>query len=250
MLKIICLFIIVFTHLTIASEDITIAAEDSAGPWGDKNGNGAGNEIVIEAFKAVNINAKLQIVPYGRAKHLVLAGKAVACFSMSWEPALKDKIIFSSEPLYTVFATLFKNSQNKTLIDSINQIPSKSTIGTVLGYEYPENFNALKNRNVSFDEARDELTNIKKLARNRVDYIILMLDELKTLEYLISDNVIEKEIAKALVISKQGSYVGFSMLHPAGQKTKEKFDKGLSIIKKNGVYKSIIDKWKNKLIHK
>ncbi len=53
-LSLFAIYLFCFTiSASLQARIIELGAEDGAGPWGDKDGQGAGNEIVIAAYKAV-----------------------------------------------------------------------------------------------------------------------------------------------------------------------------------------------------
>lgn len=225
---------------------VELGAEDGAGPWGDKDGHGAGNEIVLAAYKAAGMDIKLNILSYAKAKALTLEGKIAGCFSMAWEPELEGKIVFAKEPLYTPSAVFFKNTKHSLKAKNIDQIEEKSVVGTVIDYEYPEAVVALKKRGVKFEEGYSEEANLKKLVQNRYPTTVAMIDELKSSDFLIQKAGVKGLVEVAFIASKQGSFVGFSLNHPDGKLAKAKFDEGYALIKKNGTLEKILKKWRAK----
>lgn len=245
-LKKIFYLVLLSSCLSSFAETIEIAAEDAAGPWGGKDGQGAGNEIVVAAFKAAGVTPKLLVSSYARAKTMTIEGSVAGCFSMAWEPELEGKVVFAKEPLYTPSAVFFKNKSNSFTAKAVSEIPEKTVVGTVIDYEYPEVVNSLKKRGIVFEEGYDEETNLKKLAQHRFPTAVAMVDELKSSDYLLQKVQLKDKVEVAFVASEQGSYVGFSLKHPQGKMAKAKFDQGYAIIKKNGTVARILKKWSNK----
>ena len=90
-------------------EKLVILAEDDAAPWSCMDGTGMANDIVRAAFTAGGVEIDLQIVPYERAKQMVIKGGAIACLSMSWQPEYEGKIAFAAEPLFVCETDYFQN---------------------------------------------------------------------------------------------------------------------------------------------
>ena len=239
------IFLFLFSSVAIATT-IELGAEDAAGPWGDKDGNGAGNEIVKASYKAAGIDVKLNILSYAKAKAMTLEGKLAGCFSMAWESGLEGKVIFAKEPLYTPSAVFFKNIKHPLKAKNLEQISENYVIGTVIDYEYPEAVVALKKRGVKFEDGYSEEANLKKLSQNRYPTTVAMIDELKSADLLIQKAGVKGSVDVAFVASKQGSFVGFSLNHPDGKLAKAKFDEGYALIKKNGILEKILQKWRAK----
>lgn len=235
--------IAVFCALNAGAAQFTLGAENAAGPWGLEDGTGAGNEVVVEAFKAAGEEVRLTVLPYARAKALTLEGELDGCFAMAWEPALEGRVVFAAAPLYSVRAVFFENSAAPIKTASIAEFPKDATLGVVTGYEYPEPVNALKQRGVRFQEATSEEINLRHLAAGRVSSVVLVLDALKSDGYILHKAQVQSRVRRAFEAGGQGSYVGFSTKSPRGLKAKEAFDRGYAIIRENGVYQAIITRW-------
>ena len=103
----------------------TIMAEDASEPFSRGDGTGYANDIVKAAFQAAGFDVRLNVVPYARCKKSLEDGTTAACFSMSWIPEFKDRIVFSDQPLYQVYADVFQNSQAPRKISSANDLPKR-----------------------------------------------------------------------------------------------------------------------------
>jgi polar amino acid transport system substrate-binding protein len=123
-----------------AKQPLIIAAEDGAGPWGQTDGTGCGNDIVLAAYAAVKVPVKLEVMPYARAKSGALSGGFVACFGMAWTPELEGKILFADKPLYRVTAVLIQATARPLNVTEGSALKAGTKVGTVLGYEYPPVF--------------------------------------------------------------------------------------------------------------
>ena len=93
--------LLLFPGLGYGEDRLVILAEDDAAPWSFKDGTGCANDVVKAAFAAAKVDIDVQVMPYERAKQMVLKGSAVACLSMSWDSAYDGKVLFADKPLFT-----------------------------------------------------------------------------------------------------------------------------------------------------
>lgn len=206
---------------------LLILAEDAAEPWSRADGSGLANDMVRQAFAAAGTPIRLQVVPYARCKASVIAGQAVACLAMSEEPDLKGKVIFAEQPLYAPEAHLLARRADASNYPSLQTLPKGTVVGIVNGYEYPAELMALAQRGIVFDRSPSEVANLKKLAAGRVQLAVAMLDEHKTAAKLCADAGIGSDVlTSALTAGRQGSYIGFSLRHPDGERARLAFNEG------------------------
>ena len=243
------LIMFTLTPLAYSQTTYTILAEDAAGLWGQTDGTGAGNDIVIAAYAAMGVKVKLSVVPYNRCKTFVMNGHALACFGMGWSDELKGKVIFPQERLYTNTATIFVRKTDAHNTKSIADIRPKTSIGTVLGYEYPNIFmRLLTSKALVVDNALNESQSLRKLAVGRIDLVIANIDDLKNAEYLIKQAGVTDSVEAAFELESAGTFLGFATADaqtPAAMKT---FDAGMAIIKRDGTLAKILKNWKAKLV--
>ena len=231
-------------------QPLIIAAEDGAGPWGQVDGTGCGNDLVLAAYAAVKVPVKLEIMPYSRAKNGALSGIYVGCFGMAWTPELKGKILFAEKPLYRVTAMLLQSSVKPLNATSVKELSAGTKVGTVLGYEYPPAFYTLvKQRKLTPMPAYSEIISLKNLELNRVDAALVVVDELKNTDYLIAQAGLAGRVEPAFSIGGQATFLGFSRAHPLSEYARAKFNEGFAIILRDGTYKRILEAWKAKQVH-
>jgi len=244
------LFLLAFLAMTSSpfAKTYTILAEDAAGLWAQPDGTGCANDIVIAAFKAVDAEIFLVVTPYVRAKQLVMQGRAFACFSMALDDELKGKVVFPRTPLYTNTATIFVRKSEAVKYFSMADIPPYSVIGTARGYEYPDEFaNMVREGRLIADIAPDETHSLKKLAAGRFDFVIMTLDELKTVDFVLKQAGVVDTVQPAFVVGNMDTFVGFAVGYPETADALEEFDAGMAIIKKNGTMEKILASWKAKI---
>lgn len=223
---------------------LEIAVEDDAAPWSMKDGSGYANDLVEAAFKAVQIEVKLKVMPYARCKRLTEEGKSVACFSMSWEPDLAGKISFSAKPLFICRADYFQNINKPLPVQHESDLRKPIIVGSVIGYEYPESTLQLAKKGViKFEPTRSEDINLKKLALGRIDATLINHNQIKSAEVKLGLAGVKDRVAYAFSAGTLSSYIGFSELHPQGRWAREQFDRGFRLIIDNGVAKQLEKKW-------
>ncbi len=232
---------------TTSKPPLVIAAEDGAGPWGQVDGTGCGNDIVLAAYAAAKVPARLEVMPYSRAKSGVLAGHYVACFGMAWTEDLKGKVVFADKPLYSVTAMLVQSLAKPLGASNAKELASGTRVGTVFEYEYPPAFYQLVKQGVLMPmPAYGEVMSLKNLDLNRIDAALVVIDELKNLDYLIAQAGLEGKVGPAFALGGQGTYLGFSTAHPQSGYARRKFNEGFAIIAKDGTLKKILEAWKNR----
>ncbi len=229
-----------------AAETVELAAEDDAAPWSRKDGSGYANEVVVAAFKAVGVDAKLTVMPYARCKHLVVEGEVAGCFSMSKVPELADTVAFADKPLFVCYSDYFQNVNKPVVTKGSPDLPRGTRVGTVEGYEYPPSVYALKEQGtIVFESSTSEELNLKKLADNRLDLALINYNETKPAEFLLAPIGATGKLVPALRSGTLDSFIGFSRKHKQGLWALEKFNAGMKLISEDGTLKAIETKWVN-----
>ena len=135
------------------NKTIIIDAEDGAGPWGQANGTGAGNDLVLAAYKAANTDVQLRVVPYTRCKMEVFKGKVDGCFGMGVDSETKTNTILAEKPLYTP-ANTFIMAKGTSFGKTIKDIPPGTTVGIVNGYEYHDEVMNLQAQGIKIEKIK------------------------------------------------------------------------------------------------
>ncbi len=230
------------------AEKLAILAEDDAAPWSCKDGTGLANDIVKAAFAAGGAEIDLQVVPYERAKQLVIKGTAVACFSMSWQPEYEGIIVFAEQPLFTCETDYYQNAGKPMSCRRESEITARLVVGTVVGYEYPPSVRRLENQGLlTLEESPSEELNLKKLAAGRIDAALINHDDFKTIDFLIGRAKAEGKVSLAFHCGELGSFIGFSQVNQHGPWARERFDAGHRVIAGNGQLKQIVQRWHDTL---
>ncbi len=225
------------------TEHVQILVEDAASPWSNRDGVGYANDLVRAAFQAAGVTADLVVVPYARCKSLVMQGGAVGCFSMSASPELANRVRFADKPLFSVTPRIYYNPKRRAKPRSLADIKPGMRLGIVRGYEYPPFVDQLARRGVLLDRAESDVTNLRKLAVNRLDAALIMTDEMRSAD-LIRQQAGARDIAFAFQSQPMDSFIGFSTRHADGDAQRRRFNAGFETISSNGVRQTIQAQWK------
>ena len=228
----------------LAGSPIEIMVEDAAAPMSNPDGSGYANEVVLAAFAAVDAPVKLTVVPYARCKKYVLSGAVAACLSMADAPELAGKVRLSGLPLFYAYPRFYYHASRPVAAKSLAELKPGLRVGIVNGYEYPAEVRQLTQRGIHLLEARSEETNLKKLAVGHIDLVVSMMDDFKDDDTLIARAGVQ-QVVFGFASAPQGSYIGFSSLHPQGEQARQLFNRGFAAIVLNGTRAALERKWKN-----
>ncbi|MET0857987.1 MAG: transporter substrate-binding domain-containing protein [Telluria sp.] len=187
----------------LAGGRVQILVEDAASPWSNRDGTGYANDLVRAAFEAAGVTVDLTVVPYARCKTLVRQGGAVACFSMSDDLDMAKLVRFSDKPLFSVTPRFYYNVSRAPRARSVEQLNAGMRVGIVLGYEYPPFVAQLAARGVVLENGRSDVANLRKLAVGRLDFALVMTDEMRS-EELIQAQAGVKQIGRAFQSTPMG----------------------------------------------
>jgi len=228
---------------------LEFAVEDDAGPWSLRDGSGYANDVVRAAFRAVNVELTLVVVPYARCKLLAEEGRSAACFSMSKLPSLQRTIAFPTTPLFVFTAEYFQGTAKPVRAGSLAALPRGTVVGVVQGYEYPASVYALRDRGVIvLEETASEELNIRKLADGRVALALLNHNDVKTADYMVAMAGLTGRVKPAFRAGVLPSYIGFSRKHPRGLEARALFERGVRLLAANGEMARIDKRWKARVV--
>ena len=135
------------------------------------NKKGVFVELVKTTAKKAGIQVDVSVMPPKRAIQSFLAGKLDMLF-----PGLdiqfgkqKNKVLPSRELIYTKIDFAFTRNDKKK-INSISGLKGKR-VGLTSGYPYAATI--IQNKNIMIDWAKSDVSNVKKLAKGRIDVFIV-----------------------------------------------------------------------------
>jgi polar amino acid transport system substrate-binding protein len=200
-------------------------------------------EICTEAFKAVGINTKYVFFPWNRTENLLKNGKVFAALPYA-KTDERSALYYFSDPILDSKALFFYLKDNKKIPDnfawnSMNDF-NPFIMGGLLGYWYVDNFE--KNKlNVVYSIS--DVANFSNLINRRVDFI-LITDQVGW--HIIRKNFPD-HLNKIKTLPKPESNFPFHLMisksYPDYKKLTTEFNRGLKIIKKNGTFAKISEKY-------
>jgi len=230
--------------LDVAPPPFEIAVEDAADPWSRADGSGFANDMVRNAFRASGFDVAFRVVPYARCKNMVLSGAVVACFSMSPEPDLRDRVTFPAVPLFECYTTLVQNPARPLGAARLDALPRGTVIGAVLGYEYPREVDeARRAGRIMIETSPSEETLLRKLAARRIAGALINVNASKPLEFIAARARVANGYEAAGRVGTLSSYLGFSRAHPRGAEAVRAYEEGMRRIASNGAAAGVVRDW-------
>jgi polar amino acid transport system substrate-binding protein len=228
---------------------VLIGAEDDAAPWSYADGSGYANSIVVEAFKEAGWHAELKVVPYARCKRLAEVGELAGCFSVSRTATPEPQLIFPKTPVIEPHFVAYATPDSPMNGCDPKTWSRKPHVGLVNGYEYVDTIENLRNAGaMNVQIVNSEVSGLNMIAANRIDTLILTLDEIKREDMLFeqaSAKTHESRGALRRVCDFGGmpAYIAFSAKHPQGATALAAYESGIAILKKNGRIKTLQREW-------
>jgi len=236
-----------FLFSSFSLETIELATEEYP-PFTSKNISHQGfvSKIVKQSFEAVNIKINYKFYPGARAFKLTKDGVHIGTVPWSLRKE-REAFFYYSDPVavadiemfFVLKSSYFSWEPRKQNFNDL----SKFSIGGVRSYNYGEEFQeAEKNGIIKVQRVTDVRQNFRKLFNKRIDVVIghkqVAMHHLnnsfsKSHKYRIKSFPVKIE-------SEGFYYILFSKANPRGEEMKDKFNEGLSIIKRNGEYDKIL----------
>jgi len=229
----------------LAVPAITIMVEDASEPFSRADGSGYANDLVRAAYKAAGVKLTLNVVPYARCKEFLKRAMVPGCFAMSPSEDFKNTgIVFSREPLFEVHVDVFLNSASRRHSKSLADIPPRSTVGIINGYEYPDEVYAMEKAGIRLERNIDDSANLKMLAHNRLDAAILMTSDFENIARRRDTGGPRNVIRFAFRSGLMKSYIAFNLKNTQGKLARDAFERGFSLIVSSHETDRIRQHWK------
>jgi polar amino acid transport system substrate-binding protein len=226
---------------TVSRADTYTAAGDPYPPYGDPNNpnGGLGLEIIHAAFKTQGHEMTMKYVPWARAESGIKHG-SYDILPFTWRTDARVKVLLFSNAFSVGNVRFIKRKGDTFEFNGLQSLNGK-LVGTIRGYGYGDAFavsNAFQREN-----GNDLMTNIKKLLRQRID--LTLEDE------IVARSIISAHDPEALKhiefvntpLSVNPLYITVGLQNPKAQEIIGAFNKGLEIIKANGIYDRIFKKY-------
>lgn len=241
--KAIC--ILCFITLFLAAQDAT---QDSilfnSGTWEPytfaSEGKGVVTEIVIAACAAAAIKIDLKFLPWERCEYNIQNGIAFATFPYRITEERKQKYYFSDELIQSRGKIFYWEGRGKNIDWQTLKDFGAVRWGGLQGYWY---INELKKQEISYVAIETIEQALLMLKSGRIQYFIE--DELVCLD--AAKRVLSGDLDKLKMVSKPANesslHLMVSRQYPNSKMLLERFNKGLALIKSNGIYAEILKKY-------
>jgi polar amino acid transport system substrate-binding protein len=197
-------------------------------------------ELVIASYQAVGYQVNLRRVPWKRAYEEVKSGKSDITFPWIKTPERDKFFLYSNEFLVTQEVFLYHVDANFSW-SNLDDLKSYK-IGATQGYAHVKLF---QEAGVPIQVALDDLLNIDKLLKHRIDAFPIG-EKVASYHLSASSSEFKEKISvHHLPLFKNQNFVLAGKAIPKRSKILlEKFNQGLAIIKQNGQFEKIMDKYK------
>lgn len=196
-------------------------------------------EVVREAFNAVDKQVDFTALPWSRALLSASKGLYIGIFPEYYQTSREKDFVYSAGyqggRLY-----LFKHKSDTTELPHSPRVLGVGAfkglkdkkIGIVRGYVNTSEFDEASFLNKV--EASSDVLLLNMLYNRRVDLIVM---DFNTAQHLMSENKPKYDniVPMKTPLGQKVHHIGFSKLHANHKQALLDFNKGLSIIKKNGV---------------
>lgn len=223
----------------LCDEKIVLGSLDWEPYIGQKlQGQGWVAEVVRAAFKRSGVDIDIAFKPWARVVYEAKNGTSDGYFPEYYSDELKKNFVLS-DPFPGGPLGFFKRKGDPiTFTDLKSLTPYK--IGVVRGYVNTADFDSATF--LKKDEAKDDLTNIKKLLAKRID--LMVADQYVGL-YLLEQNMPDKMGQIEFIsppLEEKDLYVCISKKTNDYQTKIEKFNAGLKQIQADGTFNAIMKK--------
>lgn len=259
------LLILIMSFLLFGTQKVTIYVDDAYKPFCFRTKNGEAKGMCVDVLKAVfkkmkDFDVNIKPVSWKRGKRMMEKGQgfglAPAFFhGHDWDYLYPYSLPFYDETIVVICNRNILNKNRENWPDDYIGLK----VGNVAGFDGwggPEFRKLVKDGKIKYEEAKGSTENILKLAKGRVDCI--MMNE-AAYEYEIRKLIADKkyirgrdaEMVKTAVVGKDASYIGYSKTainagkYPFHQKFRQQFDAELYKMLKAGEVKKIMSDYKD-----
>lgn len=195
-------------------------------------------ELTVEAFKEVGYEPNVRFEPWARALNAALNGEVDALLGCLYSDE-RAKRLFYSDELAESSTVFFALESSKITYTTLHDL-SKYTIGTIIDSYYPPEFTAATY--LKIEPVSDYLVNIRKLLAGRIDLFV----EKRLIVAAFLGGSPESGAGRIVALSPpimvNKYYNGFSKAVPSAQEKLRDFNKGLQMVKDEGLYDVIMKK--------
>jgi polar amino acid transport system substrate-binding protein len=225
-----------------AGDPVTIVAESDWYPYSaERDGapEGMAVDLVRAAFEAAGVDLRLVSQPYARCLEEVESGMQLGCFDTTREPANEARFLFHDQPLFSARIVIIAPSD--TDADGLTPADLKGEVVAITnGYTYGEPFQS--DAGVQKEVVTSDLAILRVVALKRTSYGAIYE---RVMAHLLSEHAAELagKVKVVGLLSEPDLYVSFSKKRPDSAAAIAALDRGLALIRANGVHQEIEQRW-------
>lgn len=230
-----------------AMRTLTIGAEDDWPPYSfrDRQGQlqGITPRLVQAALKLRGIDARFEVLPFGRCMHDAQEGRLVACFNATITTDNKAQYLWHTTPLFVEELGIFAKGRPPAKALKAGDLEGR-TVGITRGYTYPSE--VVKNPRIKIVEAGSDLQLMNLVRAGRLEFALL--NTLPAHWRIMQEPSLKGQIDRAGAVSQDGFWMAVSRKHPQGGDLVRDIEAGLQHLKSSGDYERLMDKARQELI--
>lgn len=198
----------------------------------DLPGNGYVYQLVSTAFARAGYAADIQFYPWARALALAREGKVTGLLPEYYDESREADFAYSQPFPGGPVGFYARRDRHLTLPKTLSRQPAEALrtlrhlrFGVVRGYL---NAPVFDQADLTREEAKDDLTNLRKLYHGRVDAIVI---DRYVADYLLRTALPKYRDALEFLeppLAQQPLYVAFSLKAPAHEAVRQAFNRGLA----------------------
>ena len=218
---------------------VRIAAEDNWPPFSDERGEGLSRQLVETAFKSQGYAIETLVVPYARALHYTEHGTTDAVWNLTRQQSTEQTFLLHQLPLFQATSSFYYQSSTADY-QTVADIPDKTVVGVIIGYEYGDLYEQHKDRfRLVAVSTHPQL--IALLADNKIDLAIFFDDVLRHYQQQMPSPV--TEFRRGQVNHQSHLFVGFDKNDPQSAKRAAALDRGLRALQASGDYQRLLSQY-------
>lgn len=247
-MKIILLFLLLQFEVQSIEKHIGVTVNWEPYYGKDLPGKGLLSQLTIAAFKAVGVEYDVEFMPWKRALKSVENGDRLILHGAFYNKE-REKKMFYSDVLYFSEVVFIQKKKSRKIVSKIKHLKGKNyKIGIMRGAYSGKEFEKVK-KDLTIVGYGDYLQGVNLLNSERID---LLLESKITIKYYMKRaNIHNKNFVFASPpLTREGLYLAFSKKKKESRDLRDKFNKGLKKIKKNGLYNKILAEHEHSLLSK
>jgi polar amino acid transport system substrate-binding protein len=202
-------------------------------------------EIVREAFRLMGHEAVIQVYPFKRSIEMFKRGEADAIFTFFKTPEREEFTLYSNEVVVLQSITLWVRQDSPITYNDDFSSMSQYHFGVIRGVSYGEKFDAqARAGKLNLDTVDSASSAMDMLVASRFD--IWVSNHFGAVYELKRAGLFESVKELTPPVQEQLTYVGFSKVKNLGE-LRDQFDKTLKILKRNGFYDAVLDKYRHSM---